>query len=273
MGDGTITLCTYNILEHGTVTLSVSADTGYPIARIYDRSGVLYWTYTTGATPVDRFGFEGDEFGFEGDEFGFGYEEQQDIIFTVDQGSAIKNVDLLYIAGHNFDGRNMAWECGNDGEYWTAAASWTQRGNGPIIKTLSSALAKRYWRVKVATHVNPMCSEIIISDGQAFQVLGNVRPLEQPKGNVGWSKSIGGLERSIKYGQAVKGWGYRLRFNGQADFDNFKAAMADLDDYSKPFLIKDLNDDYFLARRLYDPSYEHDPPLRTYEDFSIMEVL
>lgn len=243
---GTITLYTHNILETSTVDVTGDPDTGYPEERLFDRSAALLWKDTVTEAKT----------------------------FHVDQGAAdIKDVDLLYIAGHNFDGEDLTWEYSDNDADWTPAVTgWTQDGNDPIVKTLSAAATHRYWRVTVTSMDNPMCGEILMSLGRSFQVLGKPRPVEQPKGNVKWQESIGGLERSIKLGPERRGWNYELRFNSSTILTSFKAAMEDLDDLSKPFLLYALNGEYFLARRLADPGYEYEAPLRYYERFVVMEV-
>ncbi|MDY7034563.1 MAG: hypothetical protein SV375_00145 [Thermodesulfobacteriota bacterium] len=273
MSNGIITLYTRNILEDGTVDVTGTADTGYPESRLYDRSSSMYWKYTTGATKIDQFGFGEDDFGFGGDRFGFEYEEQQDIIIHCAQSSAIRPVDLLFIAGHNFDGRTILWQYSVDGGVtWSAAATWAQSGNGDIVKSLASAITARDWRVVVGMHVNPIAGECIMSQGRSFQALGNPTPSEQPTGNVIWSRSIGGLERSIKLGSKKMGWNMELRFNGDADLQDFRAAMDDLSDYSLPLLLKDINDEYYIMRLLSEPVINHSPPLRYYTTLTAREA-
>jgi len=124
MFNSKITLFTRNILETGTFTVTGDADSGYPESRLHDRETSLYWKQE-GTTSV---------------------------IFEVDQSSSPKSVDVLIINDHDFDGKNMAWQYSDNGEYWVDAVDkWTQSGNGQIVKTLETALTKNYWRLLVST--------------------------------------------------------------------------------------------------------------------------
>jgi len=68
--------------------------------------------------------------------------------FFVDQGASPVAVDSLIINGHDFDGSYMAWQYSDNGFYWIDAVTrWIQDGNSQIVKTLTTALTKRYWRV------------------------------------------------------------------------------------------------------------------------------
>ena len=115
-----IKLYTRNILDTGTLTVTGDADSGYPESRLYDRDNNLYWKEAS----ADK------------------------VIFSVDQGASPVAVDSLIINVHNFDGSYMAWQYSDNGNYWIDAVTrWTQSGNSQIVKTLSTALTKRYWRL------------------------------------------------------------------------------------------------------------------------------
>jgi len=120
MFNSKIKLFTRNILETGTFTVTGDADSGYPEARLHDREISLYWKDAS----ADK------------------------VQFIVDQGTSLVAVDSLIINGHDFDGYYMAWQYSDNSFYWVdAVEKWTQDGNSQIVKTLTTALTKRYWRV------------------------------------------------------------------------------------------------------------------------------
>jgi len=220
-----IKLYTRNIMEDGTVTVTGTPDTGYPKARLYDRSISLYWKDTVTEAKT----------------------------FHVDQGASDnESVDALFIPKHNFNGEDMTWEYSADDSNWTAAcAGWTQSGNTQIEKILTTAVTARYWRVTVTSMENPQCSEIFMSYGYEFRVdfAQNPELAEQP--NVIWTQSVGGLERSTKFGNLRRRRNYTLFLESTNDYTtltDFRAAMDDLDHYSKPFYLKDHEGTYFMAR-------------------------
>lgn len=220
-----IKLYTRNILEDGTVTVTGTADTGYPQSRLYDRAISLYWKDTVTEAKV----------------------------FHVDQGASDNEaVDALFIPKHNFDGEDMAWQYSDDDTNWTnAVAGWTQGDNNQIEKTLTTALTKRYWRSTVSSMANPQCSEIFMSYGYEFTVDFVSNPLAEDEPNVRWTQSLGGMERSTKFGNERRVRQYALFLeenNDKTTLTDFRAAMDDLDGYSKPFYIKDHEGDYWMAR-------------------------
>lgn len=228
MGES-IKIFSYNILKDGTLTVTGTPDTGYPEARLCDWSQNLYWLDTV---------TEAKE-------------------FHIDQGAAnIQDVTLLWIKDHNFDGENITWEWSDNDADWTAAVTgWTQSGNDPIIKTCS-ALTHRYWRVTVTSMTNPTCAEIIISEGFSFNIQAMPHPLHGYQDNVNWYKSIGGQERSVKLGTRKRIRRYSLRLS-TSDKTNFLSMIDDLDELSTPFLLKDKDGDYFLARFRTLPDLSH----------------
>jgi len=115
-----ITLYTYNILETGSFTVTKDADSGYPDSRLHDREISLYWKDSS----------------------------ESIVNFVVDQGSDVKEIDTLFIEGHNFSGSDIAWQWSDDGVTWyNAVPVWTQEDNLQIIKVLDTPLTKRYWRI------------------------------------------------------------------------------------------------------------------------------
>jgi len=216
-----IKLYTRNILEDGTVTVTGTADTGYPRSRLFDRAISLYWKDTVTEAKV----------------------------FHVDQGATGNvSVDGLFIPKHNFNGEDIAWEYSeNDSDWSPACAGWTQGGNEQIVKVLSAALTKRYWRVTLTSMENPQCSEIFMSYGYEFQADFVQNPEFGDVPNVQWNMTVGGLERSTMFGDKRRTRSYAL-FLDATNLALFRAAMVYLDNYSKPLLLKDHEGSYFMAR-------------------------
>ena len=218
-----IKLYTRNIFEDGTVTVTGTADTGYPKSRLYDRAISLYWKNTVTEAKV----------------------------FHVDQGaSGNESVDALFIPKHNFNGEDMTWQYSADDVAWTnACAGWTQSGNTQIEKILTTAITARYWRVTVTSMANPQCSEIFMSYGYEYTVDFNNNPVLEDQPNVQWNPTVGGLERSTKFGNIRKSRQYALFLQtATGTITTFRDAMDDLDHYSKPFYLKDHEGSYFMAR-------------------------
>ena len=167
-----------SIFEDGTVTVTGTADTGFPESRLYDRAISLYWKDTATAA--------------------------QD--YHVDQGAADTNsIDFLAIEKHNFNGEDMEWQwSANDSDWTDAVTDWNQGDNAQIIKTLSTALEKRYWKVTVTSMTNPKCSEVYMSLGYSFSLKLNPSPMKTEIDNVRRARSIGGLTRSTKFGEVRK---------------------------------------------------------------------
>lgn len=243
-----ITLYTRNILETGTVSVSGTADTGYPESRLYDRCISLYWKDTV--------------------------TEAKD--FVVDQGaSGNLSINFLAIDKHNFNTADMQWQWSTDNfsaDINDAVVDWTQGDNNQIIKTLTWDADKRYWRVTVSSIANPKCSEIFMSYGYEFSALADPSPIAREVDNVQWNRTVGGLERSTKFGDEKKVRIYTL-FLSATELTNFRAAMDDLDGYSKPFYIKDHEDDYWLCRLQEIPQENFTHKDYTHVTLSVIEML
>ena len=242
MGE-TIKIFPYNILEHGTVTVTGTPDTGYAEERMWDRSVNLYWKDTVTEAKT----------------------------FQVNQGSNIKSVDMLFIAGHNFDGEDITWDWSTDGEAWTESAGWTQSGFDNIVKTIS-ALSKQYWRVTVTSILNPMCAEIYMGAGYSFGVQARPDPMHDLIANVQWRQSIGAQERAIKLGATRQRRDYVVRMNS-SELANLVSLLGDLDDLSLPFIVKDKDGNYHLMRFDEAPSRSYFDPDITEARLSLIEVL
>lgn len=226
-----IKLLTYNILQEGTTTVTGTPDTGYPEERLYDRSQRFYWKVTDTTT-------------FE---------------IEVDQGSSILDVDTLVIEGHNFDGLTLTWQYSDNGSDWDTAKTWSQSGNSQIVKTLSSALSHRYWKLIIASATNPQCAEVFMSYGYPFQVRFDDAPSGQDVPNVNWVQTYGGFERSEKRSSKRRQRSYMLFHDdnmAQGTLANYRTAVGYLSDYSYPFYIKDHEDNYWLCKLLnFDEDY------------------
>lgn len=224
-----ITLYTDNILEDATVSVTGDADSGYPESRLYDREISLYWK-KTGTGQVD---------------------------FTA-TGATGKSVDFLAIDKHNFSGKTLQWQHSTDNfvlDINDAVVDFVA-GSGQIVKTLATPLTNKDWRVTVSGVTNPRCSEIFMSGGLQLRVRFDDNPRASDKANVTWQDTIGGIERSTKKGLKRKVRQYAILLDeNTSEITNFRAAMVDLDDYSKPFYIKDHEGNYWLCR-LTDPPEE-----------------
>lgn len=240
-----ITLYTRNIMDSGTVTVT-TASSGYPASRLYDRSIDIFYK---GNSTCQKY-------------------------FTVDQGTTKHAVNFLAIEKHNFNGAGLKWQGSTNN--WTAstnvASTWTQSGNSQIIRTLSTALTKRYWRVSLSTMAGPRCGEIYMSRGITFDVLQSPNPVVNNIDNVQWNRTIGGLERATKMGEKRRAIEYSMLLPATGLTD-FSSAMAHLSGYSKPFYIKDHAANYWLCRLVETPEENYDHPTHTHIKLNIIEVL
>ena len=249
---GSITLYTRNILESGTVTVTGDPDAGYPESRLHDRHISLYWKFTgTQATN-----------------------------FVIDQGaSGNVAVDFLAIESHNFNLEDIQWQYSTTGawagEEVDAVTDWTQDGNGQIIKVMVAAQTKRYWRITLTSMVNPQCSEIFMSYGQEFDIMQSPGPDAHFESNVSWRRTQGGLERSTKFGDARKVRRYNLFLENAGDLLTLRTAIDDLDEFSKPFYLKDHEGYYWLARFTGAPEVPEkwDHKTHSHIDIELIEML
>jgi len=216
-----IKLYTRNIFESGTVTVTGTPDTGFPESRLYDRAISLFWKDTVTEAKI----------------------------FLVNQATALA-VDFLAIQKHNFNGKDMQWQWSTDdfsADINDAVTDWNQGDNLQIIKTLDTALTKNDWRVTLASIENPLCGEIFMSYGREFDVAANPGTPVDELANVQWNRTVGGLERSAKFGSERRIREYTLLLDS-TDLTAFRAAMDDLGSYSKPFYIKDRDGSYWMCR-------------------------
>lgn len=245
-----ITFYPFNILEPalGTVDITGDPDAGFPESRLYDRATSIYWKDTV--TEAKN--------------------------FTVDQGATGNlDIDFLAIPGHNFNGINMQWQWSTDnfaGSINDAVTDWTQSGNTQIIKTIASPVTARYWRVTLASMTNPQADEIYMSLGYTFEAKREVTPSGRDVANVQWNRTIGGNERSTKFGNARKFRTYTLRLSA-AEYTDYLELIGYLDGYSKPFFFKDHQDNYFMAKFEPEPDIGFDHNTYTLVTVSIIEQI
>lgn len=223
-----INLYPYNILAEGSFSVSTEL-ANYPKERLFDWSKNFYWMGAV-ANPL---------------------------YFEVDQGASdILGIDFLAIENHNFDARTISWKYSDNGADWTNVIDpWLQSGNGQIIKTLDDVETHRYWQVTVSSVSSPQCAEVFMSKAYKFHILyDGARGTEIA--NVNWKQSYGALESSIKKGDSRKKRVYPL-LNAQEEYTiaSFREAVGYLDEYSRPFYIKDHEGDYWLCR-LVEPDDE-----------------
>jgi len=244
-----LTIYPFNLLGESGVTVTASADAAYPKGRLYDRSIDFYWQYTaTGA-----------------------------FVLRLDQGASFsKYVDFLAICNHNFSGAMIDWQYSSNGSSWTnAVAQWTQSGNAQVVKTLTTPLLYRYWRISVGSVASPRCTELYMSLGYPFRIVWSDEPAGTDVDNVQWVNTIGGLERSIKNGDSKRKRSYPLFHHETAESTliKFREAVSFLDSYTKPFFVKDHEDSYWLARFTEVSEERYSTPGTTFRDVSLLEMI
>ena len=240
-----ITIYPANILETGTVSVTGDADSGYPEARLYDRSNDFLWKRTATAA----------------------------VEIAVDQSAAPLVVDFLAVAAHNFIGRDLAWQYSDNGADWTdAVAGWTQADDGLIVRTLAAPAAHDHWRLTVSAMDDPQCAEVFMGPGYAFAVQAGNAPAGRDLDNVQWTATVGGSERSTKFGDRRRRRDYAL-FLSPSEFSQFTAAMDFLDEYSRPFFLTDHTGLTYLARVDGTPDIAWDHKTHTHVMLAILEQL
>jgi hypothetical protein len=248
MATWTVNFYPFNLLALATVDVTGDPDTGFPESRLYDRAISLYWRDT--ATEAKS--------------------------FHIDQGAAGNlAVDFLAVAKHNFDGTALAWQYSSDDfsvDINDAVPAWTQSGNAQIIKLPVAAITSRYWRLTLASMANPRCSEIYLSNGFAFNCLREQNPSGEDAANVQWNTTVGGVERSTKYGPTRRVRRYTF-YLSETEFADFKAVADYLDDYSLPFYFKDHKGAYFLARFAEVPQFDFNHATHTMVSVQLIEML
>jgi hypothetical protein len=219
-----IRILPFNVLQFDTsaITVTGTPDSGYPESRLYDLSIDFYWKYTNSG----------------------------EISVRCDQGAGIDwpVVNTLIIDKHNFTGRTISWEYSSNGSDWNdMVSSWVQGDNLQIVKESAIATAYRYHKLTVAGAVNPQCTEVYMGGYYEFAVRFDDPPRETDVDNVIWQATLGGIERSTKLGGVRKGRRYSL-FLYPEKLIEWRALETYLDEFSKPFYVKDHEDNYWFAR-------------------------
>ncbi len=228
-----ITLFTENILEDATVSVTGDADSGYPEDRLSDRDLNLYWRRTGGVSG--------------------------EIDIIVDRGGESGEVGFLAVEKHNMSGETWRLQYSGDNfvvDVNNAVTPWVQEDYGQVIRIIDPAIESEYWRLKISGEVvDPQCSEVFMSKGLELKVRFDENPEGVDRANVIWQDQVGGIERSTKKGDKRRVRKYAtLLDETNSEITNFKAAMANLDNYSKPFYIKDHEGDYWMCRLVEPPT-------------------
>lgn len=244
MGDR-ITICPANILESGIVSVTGDPDAGFPEARLFDRSIDFLWKRTATAA----------------------------VTVGVNQAADPLPVDFLAVAAHNFAGRNLAWQYSDNGLDWTdAVAGWTQADDGLIVRTLPAPLNHPYWQLLVSSMTNPQCAEVFMGPGFAFSVQARNPPGGRDLDNVQWNRTVGGSERSTKFGDRRRRREYSL-FLSPDESAQFDDAIGYLDQYSRPFFLADHTGQTYLARIDGVPDISWDHKTHTHISINLLELL
>jgi len=212
-----VKLLAYNILEEGSVAVT-GEDSGYPKARLYDRSLGFYFKYTAAAADV-----------------------------TVSGNSLA--VDTLIVEGHNLNGISCSWSYSSNGSSWTAAHSWTQSGNGQILKQLTSPLTYAYWKFSISSASYFQATEIFMGRAFSVPVIWENNPAFRYVDDVEWIRTYGGVDHSIRIGPKRRHRQY-VMFMDRSSFPiaSFRSDLEYLDDFTKPLYIIDHEDNCFLAK-------------------------
>ena len=219
-----IRILPFNVLNLSTSSVAVTGtpDSGYPESRLYDLSIDFYWKYTASGT----------------------------IEIVCDQGAGIDwpLVNTLIIDKHNFNGKTMSWEYSSNGSsYSDMVASWVQGDNLQIVKESAISTAYRYHKLTITSAVNPQCTEVFMGGYYEFQVRFDEPPNQQDRDNVVWQLTLGGLERSTKLGGVRRGRKYDL-FLYPSKLIEWREVVTYMDEYSKPFYVRDHESNYWYTR-------------------------
>lgn len=241
-----ITLFTRNIFETGIVTISGTPSTGFPESRVFDRSIDFFWKTTDQATT-----------------------------FLVNNGTDVPTIDFMAIEKHNFSGAEVAWGySSSSGIGFTAASTAsTQADNNQIVNTIASpSTLGQMWRFTVTNSSDPQASEVFMSLGREFDILQTPNPVLGKLDNVQWNKTVGGSERGTRFGDVRRRRQYSV-FLSATQVDDFRDATSELDNFSKPFYVKDHEGDFWFARFNPPPDENPDHPTDTHISFNLLEML
>ncbi len=217
-----------NILETGTVSLATgTADSTFPLYRLYDRSPLTYFKTTAAVTTTIK----------------------------VDQGgSPIAISALLIPSGHNLAGMTLdiKWS-DNDADYTTAVTQWTGAA-GDVYKTWA-ALTHRYWKFIITSPASiPQISELFLSPGYEFERNPNVGGgATEPIYNVQNLETSGGFDRFLVLGASKRQRNYTLKSITSAQKVNFLALYAAWAG-ANPFWLVDTDGVPIFCKITSDPS-------------------
>lgn|GEM_PF-1012825 len=223
-----------NILEASTVSLvGVTAASGYPLYRVYDRVlGRMLRTSGTGTQKI-----------------------------LVDQGASPAVIDSLIIpAGHNLTGCALSLEWSTVGDdvdgHWTApdlngsfTNPWTQADANLIFRQMTTAPeAKRYWRLKIAgASVAPELGEVFLASLVTFQAFPDYSGAALGgKWNRSRLESVSGLVSFFARGVARRTVAYEFPFIYDSELPAFQAWM-DAWGGCRPFFFVDNAGNMFFA--------------------------
>jgi hypothetical protein len=238
-----VKLLAYNILEEGTVAVT-GADSGYPAARLYDRSLGFYCVYSTSGA------------------------------YAVTISANTLAVDTLIVEGHNLNGVACYWEYSDNGSSWTSAVTdWTQSGNTQIVKQMTAAATHTYWRFRTST-VAFQATEVFMGRMVSIPVIWDAQPRFRDVDDIAWYRTYGGVDHSIRVGPKRKNRTYTV-FCDRSSYPiaTLRSDFVYLDDYVKPLYVIDHEDNCFLAK--FDgslPEEEHLNEGLIITSFSVLEL-
>lgn len=212
-------------LESGTVTVT-SEESLYPAYRLYDRIYGRPWQATSTAAQT----------------------------IHVDAGSGGIQLNALIIpSGHNLNGCTMSWQhSANDSSWSDAVTGWTQSGSGIIVKEMSSAETKRYWRLVISgASAAPYCHEIFMTYLNVLTnpLLGGSRKKDRV---VMRTVSYTGIPHLVKSGTSKHEFRGEYYPSDSTELTAFQAFLDAWDGY-KTFYIQDAFSAQFFCEFVSDP--------------------
>jgi hypothetical protein len=223
-----VQLLAYNLLEEGVVSVT-GVDSGYPASRLYDRSLGFYCMYSvTSAYTI-----------------------------VANQNALALPVDTLVVEGHNLNGVLIQWQYSSNGSAYTTALSWTQSGNGQIMKQLPAPLTYQYWRLSIGS-VQFQATEVFMGRAMSVPVVWDSPPALRQVADVEWQRTYGGVDHSIRIGPKRKARDYTV-FMDRSIYPvaSLRADLEYLDDLSKPIYVIDHEGTCFLAKFESDLQEDH----------------
>jgi len=219
-----------NILESSTVTSTPSADSDFPVYRLYDRHiGRSYKAGSVAETTIH-----------------------------VDQGATtINEVDTLIIpANHNLDGLVCTLSYSDNDIDWTQHHQWTQSGSA-IIERSFSAITHRYLRLVISGPASVVTMhEMMLT--KAYEWDRNPESIGRgvyPVFNVERREDTGGRPRYLELGDSRQARIYalnKIHDSGSKQDNTELQALNNAWAGKKPFYMKD-HDATLLFGELVEP--------------------